>query len=122
MKKTSTRNSSFQVSIDSSFQFNVLHDGFDDNKEEFDEFMLSLSKIEVEFLSQFENGHITANRAKQFIKKKGFMLGMFLSVLNEKANEFLGDNLVEEQVDMISIYEEYEQVVSLAKERFVNEN
>lgn len=103
-------------------QLDGLLGGFSGDNEGLDEFMLSLSKVEVEFLSQFDDDHITANIAKQFVKQNGFMLGMFLSVINEKANEYLGDNLVEEQVNIISIYDEYEKVVSLAKERFVIEN
>lgn len=90
--------------------------------EELDEFIEALSDVELEFLSQFENGKFSVDEAKHFVKQKGLMLGMFLSDLNEKSNEYLGDNVVEEQDEVIAIYEEYEQVISLAKESFVHEN
>jgi hypothetical protein len=101
--------------VQTNLPFDLLG-GINSDNEEMEEFMLSLTKIEIEFLSQFKNDQITAIEAKEFVKQNGFMLGMFLSVINEKANEYLGDNLLEEQVSVISIFEEYEQVVSLAKE------
>ncbi len=74
------------------------------------EFLEILTDIEKGFLNQFENGKYNQESANLFIKQKGLMLGMFISELNEKANEYIGDNLLESQGDDIVVYEEYEHV------------
>jgi TM2 domain-containing membrane protein YozV len=89
--------------------------GSEEGNEE--DFVNALSEIEIEFLRQFEGGQYSQEDAKQFVKQKGIMIGMFLSELNEKANEHLGDNIVESQENDIVVYEEYELVITLAKER-----
>ncbi|MFS0689944.1 TerB N-terminal domain-containing protein [Sporosarcina sp. 179-K 8C2 HS] len=85
-------------------------------------FIESLTNMEVEFLSQFENEQLNSEEAKLYVKQQGQMLGMFLSTLNEKSNEFLGDNLLEQQGENIVIYEEFEQCLPLVKERGKFEN
>ena len=95
--------------------FSVLG-GTDGDVEGEEEFVEALSDIEKDFLLQFEDGQFSQEEANQFVKKRGIMLGMFLSELNEKANEYLGDNLLENQEDTIVIYEEYENVLLTIKE------
>ncbi|GIN92549.1 hypothetical protein J22TS1_36000 [Siminovitchia terrae] len=90
--------------------------GTDGDVEGEEEFVEALSDIEKDFLLQFEDGQFSQEEANQFVKKRGIMLGMFLSELNEKANEYLGDNLLENQEDTIVIYEEYENVLLAIKE------
>ncbi|MBW8352064.1 TerB N-terminal domain-containing protein, partial [Bacillus sp. IITD106] len=90
--------------------------GTDGDFEGEEEFVEALLDIEKDFLLQFEDGQFSQEEANQFVKKRGIMLGMFLSELNEKANEYLGDNLLENQEDTIVIYEEYENVLLAIKE------
>ncbi|MGE6717708.1 TerB N-terminal domain-containing protein [Peribacillus frigoritolerans] len=106
----------------SPFQIGNMFDAVEAGQDEMNEFVESLSKIEMEFLSRFENNHINSNEAKLFVKQQGQMLGMFLTELNEKSNEYLGDNLLEEQGEILAIYEEFEEVIALTKERFVLED
>ncbi|MED4632875.1 TerB N-terminal domain-containing protein [Peribacillus frigoritolerans] len=104
------------------FQIGNMLETVEAGQDEMIEFVESLSKIEMEFLSRFENNHINSNEAKLFVKQQGQMLGMFLTELNEKSNEYLGDNLLEEQGEILAIYEEFEDVIALTKERFVLED
>lgn len=104
------------------FQIGNMLETVEAGQDEMNEFVESLSKIEMEFLSRFENNHINSNEAKLFVKQQGQMLGMFLTELNEKSNEYLGDNLLEEQGEILAIYEEFEDVIALTKERFVLED
>lgn len=106
----------------SPFQIGNMLEMVEAGQYEMNEFVESLSKIEMEFLSRFENNHINSNEAKLFVKQQGQMLGMFLTELNEKSNEYLGDNLLEEQGEILAIYEEFENVIALTKERFVLED
>lgn len=123
IKKTGTSAEiSTQVESENHSSLDGLFEEFDGGEEELSEFIESLSKLELEFFCQFENGNYIKSKAKHFVKENGFMLGMFLNTLNEKANGCLGDNIVEEHEDVISVYEEYEQVISLAKERSIVEN
>ncbi|MDP9740674.1 UNVERIFIED_ORG: TM2 domain-containing membrane protein YozV [Bacillus sp. B2I3] len=105
-----------------SFQIDNMFNSFEAGQDEMNEFVESLSKIEMELLSRFENNHINSNEAKLFVKQQGQMFGMFLTELNEKSNEYLGDNLLEEQGEILAIYEEFEEVIALTKERFVLED
>ncbi|WP_233192537.1 TerB N-terminal domain-containing protein [Sporosarcina sp. P2] len=81
-----------------------------------EDFIESLTVIEKEFLVQFDNGVYDQNAANSFLKQRGIMLGMFISEINEKANEYLGDNFLESQDGEIAVYEEYEQCILTLKE------
>lgn len=94
--------------------------GYNDVEGE-DDFIQSLTDIEIEFLSYFENGQYRQAEATQFLKQSGIMIGMFLSKLNEKANEYLGDNFLENQENEIFIYEEYEHILEKVKELQIHE-
>ncbi|UJW57968.1 TerB N-terminal domain-containing protein [Bacillus sp. A116_S68] len=78
-------------------------------------FIDSLSDKEKEFLSLFDEGQYSQDDAALFAKKNGKMLGLFLSELNEKANEHLGDNIVESEGDVIILYDEFTDIVQMMK-------
>ncbi|WP_338653520.1 TerB N-terminal domain-containing protein [Sporosarcina psychrophila] len=80
-----------------------------------EDFIESLTATEKEFLVQFNNGVYDRNTANSFLKQKGIMLGMFINEINEKANEFLGDNFLESQDEEIAVYEEFEQCIITLK-------
>ncbi|MER2079693.1 TerB N-terminal domain-containing protein [Psychrobacillus psychrotolerans] len=80
-----------------------------------EDFIESLTAIEKEFLVQFDNGVYNRTVANSFLKQKGIMLGVFISEINEKANEFLGDNFLESQDEEIAVYEEFEQCIITLK-------
>lgn len=84
-------------------------------------FIKSLTEIEIEFLNHFEHGQYQYEDAIQFLKKKSIMIGMFLSELNEKANDHFGDNFLENQDGLIIVYEEYEEIMEKIKELQVHE-
>lgn len=84
-------------------------------------FIESLTDIEIEFLNHFEHGQYQYEDAIQFLKKKSIMIGMFLSELNEKANNHFGDNFLEKQDGLIVVYEEYEESMEKIKELQVHE-
>ncbi|MED2037497.1 TerB N-terminal domain-containing protein [Bacillus wiedmannii] len=84
-------------------------------------FIESLTDIEIEFLNHFEHGQYQYEDAIQFLKKKSIMIGMFLSELNEKANDHFGDNFLENQDGLIVVYEEYEEIMEKIKELQVHE-
>ncbi|MFM2566407.1 TerB N-terminal domain-containing protein [Bacillus sp. GX] len=107
---------------ESSLETNLLSAlGGNSDVEGEDEFIESLTDIEIEFLSRFENGQYRHEEAIQFLKQRGIMIGMFLNELNEKANEYLGDNFLENQGDEIVVYEEYEHIMEKVKELQVHE-
>lgn len=107
---------------ESSLETNLLSAlGGNSDVEGEDEFIESLTDIEIEFLSRFENGQYRHEEAIQFLKQRGIMIGMFLNELNEKANEYLGDNFLENQGDEIVVYEEYEHIMEKIKELQVHE-
>ncbi|QOY35308.1 TerB N-terminal domain-containing protein [Anaerobacillus isosaccharinicus] len=89
-----------------------LFDATDGDEEKF---MSSLSDAEKEFLSSFNNGEYSQDEATAFVKKNGKMLGLFLSELNEKANEHLGDNIVELEGDNIILYDEFTDIALMLK-------
>lgn len=88
----------------------------EDGDVEEEEFIDSLNEKEREFLLQFIDGVYNRQTANAFLKKRGAMLAVFISGINEKANEFLGDNLLEIQDDEIVVYEEFEKCIATIKE------
>lgn len=81
-----------------------------------EKFLETLTDIQKEFLALFEKRSLSEIIANSFVKKKGFMLGTFMSDLNEKAYEYIGDNLLEHLNGEIMVYEEYEQILTKVKE------
>lgn len=73
-------------------------------------FIHALSSIEKEFLTSLDNGECSYEQASAILRQKGKMIGTFLNELNEKANEHLGDNIIEVEQDKIILYEEFTSV------------
>ncbi|MBE1555477.1 TerB N-terminal domain-containing protein [Sporosarcina limicola] len=95
---------------------NSYFDNLDINQEEDEEgYIQTLTVIEKEFLISLDNGECTLEDASVFVKGKGQMLGAFLSELNEKAREHLGDNIIELEQDKILLYEEFTFVIETLK-------
>ncbi|RXJ00614.1 NINE protein [Anaerobacillus alkaliphilus] len=92
-----------------------LNSIFDTTEGDEEEFISSLSDAEKEFLSSFNNGEYSQDEATAFAKRNGKMLGLFLSELNEKANEHLGDNIMELEGDNIILYDEFTDIALMLK-------
>lgn len=75
----------------------------------------ALTAEEIEFLTGFEDGKRNFIEANQWLKNKGIMSGMFITSLNEKSHEFLGDNLVETSSEDYELYEEFEYILAKLK-------
>lgn len=86
-----------------------------DDEEDIAALVSSMSTLEKEFVSQFEDLEMTEETAKSFAKDNSTMLGFFLTKLNEKANQHLGDTLVEETEEGYEIIEDYGDVVLLVR-------
>lgn len=91
--------------------------GDDIDSEQIEAFVDSLTDTEKIFIQQFENFQWSKNEATLFLKSKGLMLGVIFNSLNEKAQESLEDNFMEEAGETLVIYEEFETIVNLLKER-----
>lgn len=92
-----------------------LDDLLEDDTEDLAEFVSSMSPVEKEFVSRFKDGDMTEETAKNFAKENSEMLGFFLTKLNEKANQHLGDTLIEETDAGYEIIEDYEDVVLMVR-------
>jgi hypothetical protein len=84
-------------------------------------FVEVLSQLEKNFLLKFENMQLTQSEASQFTRKLGVMMGLVVNGINEKAQEYIGDNIIETVGDSIKIHEDYEKVLNVLKEQ-ENEN
>ncbi len=74
-------------------------------------FMDKLSKLEGEFLLGFEGLIRAKQEGINYLKSRGIMLGVFLNALNEKALEDLGDNLIEQEGDVLRLNSDFEDVL-----------
>ena len=86
-----------------------------DDEEDIAEFVSLMSTLEKEFVARFEDLEMAEETAKSFAKDNSMMLGFFLTKLNEKANQHLGDTLVEETEEGYEIIEDYEDVVLMVR-------
>jgi len=85
--------------------------------EEVESFIAVLNELECDFLRGFKDMTRATHEGMQILKTHGIMMGVFLSTLNEKSLEYLGDNLVEQEGDVLRFNEDFEQVfLKLAKE------
>ena len=85
--------------------------------EDAESFLAKLTELECEFLRGFNNRVRTTQEGMQTLKTHGIMMGVFVSKLNEKSLEYLGDNLIEQEGDFLKYNEDFEQVLlRLAKE------
>lgn len=99
--KEQSRNLSEQLSLD----------------EEVESFIAKLSELEYGFLRGFKDLTRATQEWMQTLKAHGIMMGVFVSKLNEKSLEYLGDNLIEQEGDVLRFNEDFEQVLlRLAKE------
>lgn len=94
---------------------NSLVSMFVDEDGNSDEFIEDLTDIEKQFLLLFENNMLSIEKAKEFAKKHGRMLGAFITEINEKANEYLDDILLEETEEMIEILNDYEGIRAIIR-------
>lgn len=102
----------------------ILTDFFQTGTEEKDQdaFFQTLTTIDKNFLLMFENGQIAVTLAKNYLKKHGLMLALFVHTINEKANEHIDDNLLKIDNEAIKVYEEFDPLVEKIKERVRNEH
>lgn len=90
-----------------------------------DDFLESLNEQQIQFLLIFKDttdGKIEKETAVSFAKNHGFMLGVFVSNLNEKANEWLGDILIDTTEHHLEFYEDFTSVLTQLEGGVVNEN
>lgn len=77
-------------------------------------FIDELSDVEISFILLFNESkdrRIGQELAQQFAKEHGVMLGVFLSDLNAKANEYLGEVLFEALGNEIEFNEDFELIL-----------
>lgn len=86
------------------------------DEEDIYSFASELNDVEIKFLQLF-NDDLSCSKesATQFLKTKGSNLGVLLSQLNEKAQEHLEENLLEDGEDTLHIFEEFESVLTIVK-------
>jgi len=79
-------------------------------------FLAMLNELEAEFLRGFKHLTRATQEVMQTLKSHGIMMGVFISTVNGKALEYLGDNLIEQEADILRLNEDFEQVLfSLAR-------
>lgn len=92
-----------------------------DGDEDYEELLEALTENEKEFLGLFEDNKLDKQKANEFAKKQGMMVAVFLSELNEKADEYIGDILLEETPNMIEVIKDYEAITDMLRsERIEN--
>ena len=104
--------------IESDFVTNEFFSLFesDDHGDE-SVFVEMLTQLEKNFLLAFKNMQLTQSEANQFARKSGSMTGLIVSKINEKAQEYLGDNVIETVGDRMEIYVDYENILEMLKEQ-----
>jgi len=78
--------------------------------EEVESFIAVLNELERDFITGFKNMVRATEEGMQTLKSRDIMMGVFLNTLNEKSLEYLGDNLVEQEGDVLSFNEDFKQV------------
>ncbi|TGE35984.1 hypothetical protein E4K67_23015 [Desulfosporosinus fructosivorans] len=79
--------------------------------EDFELFMDKLSKLECDFLLGFKDLIRVKQEGINYLKTRGVMMGVFMSSLNEKSLDYLGDNLIEQEGDVLRFNEDFKQVL-----------
>lgn len=79
--------------------------------EDFEPFMDKLSKLECDFLLGFKDLIRSKQEGINYLKTRGVMMGVFISSLNEKSLDYLGDNLIEQEGDVLRFNEDFKQVL-----------
>lgn len=96
-------------------------DLFDDTAIDQEGFMEALTETEEIFLTRLTNGRIPVSEANLFFRENLTMPAVFLNGINEKASEYLGENLLLEHKEVVLIDEEFSFVIEKVKERSGNE-
>lgn len=80
-------------------------------------FLAKLTKLESDFLLGFNDLIRVKQEGINYLKTRGVMLGVFISTLNEKSLDYWGDNLIEQEGDVLRFNEDFKQVLQrLAEE------
>lgn len=88
---------------------------FQDTEGDDDDFIEALTNIERQFLLLFKDNVLSIDEAKTFAKEHGKMLGLFVTEINEKANEYLEDILLEENENSIEMIEDYSYLIDILR-------
>lgn len=107
--------SSFENENNFNQDDDIVNSMFADEDVELAEFVKELTDIEKQFLLLFEESELSSEQVKEFAKNQGKMPGVLITEINEKANEYLDDILLEENEDSIEILEEFEEIVSIIR-------
>ncbi len=83
----------------------------DQENEDLELFIDELSKLERDFLLGFKDLIRRKQEGINCLKTQGIMLGVFISTLNEKSLDYLGDNLIEQERDVLRFNEDFKQVL-----------
>jgi len=74
-------------------------------------FIAELTKLERDFLLGFKDLIRVKQEGINYLKTRGVMMGVFMSALNEKSLDYLGDNLIEQEGDILRFNEDFKQVL-----------
>ncbi|TGE31555.1 TerB N-terminal domain-containing protein [Desulfosporosinus sp. Sb-LF] len=89
----------------------------DGNSEDVEPFVAELTELERDFLLGFKDLIRVKQEGINYLKTRGTMMGVFINTLNEKSLDHLGDNLLEQEGDVIVFNEDFKQVLlKLAEE------
>ncbi|AQQ52251.1 TerD family protein [Planococcus lenghuensis] len=95
-------------------------DLFDDTAADQDGFIESLTETELRFLNRLAEGPFPMAEANVFFRENLTMPAVFLNAVNEKANEYLGENLLLEEDGDILADEDFSFILGAVKERSSN--
>ena len=85
--------------------------------EEFEPFIAELTELERDFLRGFKDLIRANQEGINYLKPRGVMMGVIINTLNGKSLDYLGDNLLEQEGDVLRLNEDFKQVLQrLAEE------
>ena len=85
--------------------------------EDFEPFIAELTELEYSFLRGFKDLTRLYQEGRDYLKARGVMIGVFINTLNEKSLDYLGDNLIEQEGNVLRFSEDFMQVLQrLAEE------
>ena len=80
-------------------------------EDDFEPFIAKLTKLERDFLLGFKDLIRVKQEGINYLKARGVMMGVFTCTLNEKSLDYLGDNLLEQEGDVLRFNEDFKQVL-----------
>lgn len=86
-----------------------------EENEDIEEFINELEEVEITFLQKFEDGRQSSADVSDDLREIGVSPGVFVGRLNEKADEYLGDVIVEQQGEYFVFNEDFDEVLGLIK-------